>query len=517
MLRSNRGWGIKRALFPTDTTYDTAKDVIHMTGHSIKLMTIAAVFAAFATAMTCSCACAAQEMHLSLEESVQMALQNNRAIEQAAEDREAARWSLSEARRNAGPTVAWQMSGMRIGGKSYASAREAHDAYGTPSYDNEFTHALSVTLPVYTGGQLEGQRDAARFGLNAADLSLENVRQEVRYRAKAAYCQVLQCQSLIEVRREAVRNLEEHLNMVSTQYEIGTVAKSDVLASEVQLANQKQALTTAESDYRKAMATLCNIIGLPAHTGLALEGIRQGTQDMEDLDACIDYATENRADGIAARYAVKQAEANVRTAKAGYRPTVGLTAEKDIAGEGASFKDDHSEAWKAGVQASWNVFDNGITAAKVKEAQAALRKAESEESQTRETIELDVVNAHSDLSSALQNIYTTETAVRQAEEDYAIAQVRYVEGVDTNLAVMDAQEKLVEARTNYYTAIYSANMSRAQLDRAMGIPVAIRVPRYAEAVDAGKSSPKALADARIDEEQTETLEGEREMRGRQSS
>ena len=305
--------------------------------------------------------------------------------------------------------------------------------------------------------------------------------------------------------------------MVSTQYEIGTVAKSDVLASEVQLANQKQALTTAESDYRKAMATLCNIIGLPAHTGLALEGIRQGTQDMEDLDACIDYATENRADGIAARYAVKQAEANVRTAKAGYRPTVGLTAEKDIAGEGASFKDDHSEAWKAGVQASWNVFDNGITAAKVKEAQAALRKAESEESQMRETIELDVVNAHSDLSSALQNIYTTETAVRQAEEDYAIAQVRYVEGVDTNLAVMDAQEKLVEARTNYYTAIYSANMSRAQLDRAMGIPVAIRVPRYAEAVDAGKSSPKALADARIDEEQTETLEGEREMRGRQSS
>ena len=128
-----------------------------------------------------------------------------------------------------------------------------------------------------------------------------------------------------------------------------------------------------------------------------------------------------------------------------------------------------------------------------------------------------MVNAHSDLSSALQNIYTTETAVRQAEEDYAIAQVRYVEGVDTNLAVMDAQEKLVEARTNYYTAIYSANMSRAQLDRAMGIPVAIRVPRYAEAVDAGKSSPKALADARIDEEQTETLEGEREMRGRQSS
>lgn len=447
--------------------------------------------------------------HLTAQECVEKALANNRAIEQAIENREAAKWSLSEARRNAGPSLSWQMSGMRIGGRSYESAREAHDRYGTPSYDTEFGHAFVANFPVYTGGELERRMDAARFGLNAADLSLENVRQEVRYRTKAAYCQVLQRRSIIEVRKEAVRNLEEHLNTVGTQYEIGTVAKADVLASEVQLASQRQALNAAEGEYKKAMAALSNIIGLPAYTELDLAEIWPGEQEIEAIDACIGFALQNRADVIAARFLVKQAEANVRMAKAGYRPKVTLKAEKDIAGEGALFKDDHSEAWQAGVQASWDFFDNGITAAKVKEAQAALRKAESEEKETQEAIELAVVDAHTDLTTAVQNIRITETAVREAEEDYAIARVRYEEGVDTNLAVMDAQEKLVEARTNYYTAIYSANESRAQLDRAMGIPVEIRADRYREAAEAGKSSPKALETARISEVESE-------MRGRQS-
>ena len=42
----------------------------------------------------------------------------------------------------------------------------------------------------------------------------------------------------------------------------------------------------------------------------------------------------------------------------------------------------------------------------------------------------------------------------QAEESYKIAQVRYEESVDILLSVTDAQEKLTQARTNYYTALY---------------------------------------------------------------
>ena len=52
-------------------------------------------------------------------------------------------------------------------------------------------------------------------------------------------------------------------------------------------------------------------------------------------------------------------------------------------------------------------------------------------------------------------------------------------GVGTNLDVMDAQEKLTQAQTNYYTALYNYNSSKADLDRAMGIMVDLDIKKLA--------------------------------------
>ena len=116
----------------------------------------------------------------------------------------------------------------------------------------------------------------------------------------------------------------------------------------------------------------------------------------------------------------------------------------------------------------------------------------------KEKIQLEVAKAYTDLISAEKNISTMETAVKFAEEDYMIAQLRYNEGVDTNLAVMDAQEKLTEARTNYYNSLYNYNIAKAALDKSMGVPININVPLYVEAEQVGKSSKKALEESKIE-------------------
>ena len=85
----------------------------------------------------------------------------------------------------------------------------------------------------------------------------------------------------------------------------------------------------------------------------------------------------------------------------------------------------------------------------------------------------------------------------KAEEDYNIAQIRYIEGVDTNLAVTDAQEKLTRARTNYYTALYQYREAKAALDKAMGLPVAIDATIYQATIQDGKKSAQALSEAKL--------------------
>jgi hypothetical protein len=116
-----------------------------------------------------------------------------------------------------------------------------------------------------------------------------------------------------------------------------------------------------------------------------------------------------------------------------------------------------------------------------------------------ETIQLDVRTALLNLQAAEKNIGTMETAVKQAEEDLKIANVRYSAGVGTNLDVMDATEKMTAARTNYNTALYSYNVNKAALDKAMGIPVDIDVAKYKASQMEGNRLKKVREDALVTE------------------
>ena len=126
------------------------------------------------------------------------------------------------------------------------------------------------------------------------------------------------------------------------------------------------------------------------------------------------------------------------------------------------------------------------------------KKAESKEQEQIEKIYLEVHNAYTSLRISEKNIKISENAVQQAQEQFFIAKVRYEEGVDTNLNVMDAQEKLTQARTNYFSALYSYNTSKAQLEKAMGIPIKIDASIYKKAIDEGKISKKALEVASVE-------------------
>ena len=56
---------------------------------------------------------------------------------------------------------------------------------------------------------------------------------------------------------------------------------------------------------------------------------------------------------------------------------------------------------------------------------------------------------------------------------------RYTAGVGTNIDVMDAAVALTTAKTNYVQALYDYNVSKAQLDKAMGLPVDLDVQAVA--------------------------------------
>lgn len=437
-------------------------------------------------------AMAADTVQLDLKDSVQMALENNRNIKSALSDVDAARWNLSSYRRKMGPSLTWSASGTTLDGKAYESYQNAPNY---PAYDSAFSNSVALGMPLYNGS-LRAGIDQAGYAINAADVTLENMKQTVRYQATADYYQILQYRNLINVQQDAVNTLQEHLDNVNAQYRVGTVAKSDVLASQVQLANAQQSLVTYQNSYDVAVSTLNNVIGLPTDTVLDIRDQLKYTKYDSSLPDCTKFALANRADGAAAYYAIKEAEAGINSAKAGKYPTVNAAVTRAFAGE-KPFETNHtnSDSTTAGVSASWDIFDNGVTNAAVHSAEATLLKAQEASAAKDESIQLEVRTAYLNLQAAEKNIQTTQTAVDQAVEDYKIAQVRYAAGVGTNLDVMDAEEKLTLARTNYFTALYDFNTSKASLDKAMGLPIDIDVVKYQASQQSGNALKQVRKDA----------------------
>ena len=431
---------------------------------------------------------AAPIVELTLQESIDMALANNRTIKESAEDQWQAYWAHRQARRQAGPKLSWtnQSALYKAGHQNSEDWDQYYDRLGINS-DRSFSNTVQVTFPLYTGGRIENTIEAAELGRDAADLMLEATRQGIKAQTTEAYFQILQFRNLIQVNKEAVDTLQAHLDNVNAQYRVGTVAKSDVLRSQVELANQQQALVNAKNNYDVAVATFNNIVGLPTDTIVdAKEDLSYTKYDIS-LPHCTDYALIHRPDGIAMDRAWKQAEAQMKAAKAGYRPNVGIGVSRSWAGDkpfstnmnnASQFADSTNDGTTTALSISWDIFDNNVTEAQVQQAKASMRKAEQKLYETQETIQLDVRKAYLNLLAAEQNIHTTKVAVDQAQEDYKIAQVRYSAGVGTNLDVMDAEEKLIETQTTYITALYNYNTSKAALDQAMGLKVDLDVAKY---------------------------------------
>ena len=456
-----------------------------------KLFLISAAVLAFS-----STASAADIVELDLDETVQRALENNRTIKRSIASRESAYWALRQARRRSGPTLSWNSVANAVGGSYYPNSTYNHRL---------FSNTATLSYPIYDGNSLKEGRVAARYGLNAADMNLENSLQTIRQTATNYYYNVLRCRNQIEVDEDNVRTLTEHLNNVNAQFKAGTVAKADVLASEVRLANAKQALVTAQNDYDVAVATLSNYLLLPADTVIhAQDQLTYQPYDLT-LQNCTSFALENRPDVAAADYAIKQAESQVRSAKSGYRPTINASATKNLTGK-HPFSDSYTDSWTAGITANWNIFDNGVTSAQIHSAKANLAAAEENAAETRERVQLEVQSAFLTLHAAEKNIATTQVAIASAEEDFKIAQVRYAAGVGTNLDVMDASDKLTQAKNNYYTALYTYNTAKASLNKAMGMPVSIDVVRYVNAEAEGKSAADAREDAAINTNYAEVPE-----------
>jgi outer membrane protein len=404
----------------------------------------------------------AAPIELSLNDSVALALKNNETIKIANLNRGKTYWALKQAKASKGFTFDYTHTDERYNTPPSVLIPRY---YWTSKFDNSF----SLSLPIYTGGKLENQIHQADLNVKVSDLNFDATKQQVKQSVTNYYFSVLQSLKNLDVSQETVDNYISHLKTVQLQYDTGTVAHSDVLSSEVSLANAQNDLIKAQNNYELAVANLNNAIGLPLESELILKEDLQIKKDVPSLDDCVKYALVNRPELAEYQAKIAIAQDDVNIAKGGYRPTVNFVAKEDWYDNELPGSDNNN--WLVGLNVSMNIFDSGINKSKVKQSQISMDMTLEQAQQERDSIVLEVRQYYLNMREAKNRIDTSNVAVDKAKDSLRIAEIRYNAGVGTNLDVLDAVLALNQVKTNYIQALYDYNTSKAQLDKAMGVPV----------------------------------------------
>lgn len=460
-----------------------------------------------ALSVLCSQSVFAATLELDLEETIQRALLTNPSVKIAESQRKEAKADYSAAKSARGISISLNHSTGR-GGYADNTRYFTYDNLGDriPQYDksigNSHSNSITASLPIFTGGELQGQIGQAKANYRSMLSAEEQAYNEMKETATTGYFNMLNATNMKALRQESVDRLQAHLDNVIAQYNVGIVARADVLRSEVELANAQQNYITASNEYDVAEATLNNIIGTPLNTTLKLKDSLQYVPYDNDMAYCLAYSEQHRPELKQAEYGVDAAEAALVVARSGHMPKIYANASDNWGGNGSNWPGDDDENWSVGVTASINVFDSGVTWSKIHAAQEALVQAKESQRQIKDAVELEVRTDYLSMREAEKRISTAQVAVASAEEDYHIAVVRYQAGVGTNIDVMDAQEALTQAKTNYYQALYNYNTSKAALNTSMGVGVPVPEPRTfpepiedtaAQAADAQSAGTDAAA------------------------
>ena len=299
---------------------------------------------------------------------------------------------------------------------------------------------------------------ARRAAENASLLSTRDSRDVVVLAVGTAYFQVVSSEARLATARAALVSAREFQVQVAHEFEAEVAPEIDSLRASVQLHVAEQRVVDAENDLEKDKLTLDRITGIP---------LEQKWSPAREYG----YAPltgekkQTRFDLESARISVSAAELDVKSAAAQRLPPVSVDASY---GTGGINPGNYNQVYSLSAAVSVPLFTGGRIRSDVREAEARLaqRRAEFHDLEGRVAYDarvarLDVQASEAAVSVALGNQALAERAYEQARD-------RYANGVSNDLEVVQAREAVVTANENYIASLFSFNVAKVSLARALG-------------------------------------------------
>jgi outer membrane protein TolC len=308
---------------------------------------------------------------------------------------------------------------------------------------------------------------AARTAEQAAQLTYSDTLDAITLIVGNAYLQIIEANSRIKATEAQVQNAQRLYDQAVDQLQAGTSPRIDVTRSGVQLHTEQYNLSIARNNFAIAKLNLSRAIGLPLGQAFDIaDPIPYADLNPQTVDEALSSAYKSRSDFRAALSSAKSAQQRLSATRAERYPV--LAANGDYGVQGQTFGSLHGAfTFQAGVNVP--VFTGGRIKGDLQQAEAALRQRKAEAENLRGQIDYDVRTAFLNLQAAKEQVTVARQNVDLANENLSRSQERFAAGVADSVEVVQAEQSLASANDQYISSLYSHNLAKLQLARALGV------------------------------------------------
>ena len=353
---------------------------------------------------------------------------------------------------------------------------------------NQWRLGLDVEQTLWAGGRIAAGSAAADAELAAAEVASAAARAEVALQVTEAYVDALLFDRLVAITRATLELSETAYQHTRLAFEVGNQSEFDLLRAQVARDNQRPDLLQRTSDRDLVYVRLKQLLDLPADqpvaltTGfeellvweLPLERVEPPPAEPDARRAWMEAVVEARAPVREARAGVERQEQRFRAARAERWPYFALTSDYgrvDYPESGVADPLDMRTNWTVGAGFRVPLFTGGRVAGQMAVAEADLDEARARLDQMRELARLDTQEALERLATAEAVWEASAGTAGQAERAYRIADLRYREGLSTQLELSDARVLLQQALGNRALAARNLQVARARVALLPDLPL----------------------------------------------
>ncbi len=329
-----------------------------------------------------------------------------------------------------------------------------------------YAYRAMATLPLYTSGRIRNGIGASKAGLDAAGYGESGEVQELKLRIAEAFIAVLRTVRGLAVANQHVASLVAHTADVQNLFDQGMVARNDLLATLVTLADARQQAIRAENSVDIARAAYNRLFGRPLDQAVALDDIAPESGDYP-LSAVTERALRQRPELAALAAQIRALGYQAAAVRAETGPQVALSG-------GFGYQENRNQVpegqWSATLGVRWNLFDGGVVnhrAGAVNREKAALQERRED---LASGIELQIRQAWLDVQETRKRVEVTRDTIVHAEENLRVNRDRYTNGLATNTDVLSAETLRLVSQNNHVNVLYDAVLAGLRLKRAMGEP-----------------------------------------------